>query len=173
MSDWNVLIHREWMVERVGQALVPLTIHGDYDATGRELAALALFEAMSDVSELCWCSSWEHGLGATLWRWLQGEETLHEWSTNPRSLDDERARIVALANASGVWWPHYNYAVPLSDWIAKHGGVNTRRTGEAERLRVALQAIADGDVAGPPALAFARAILAGDSIQQAHAKANR
>ena len=94
--------------------------HGDFYNIGPTLAALALYEAISDVSEATYCASWLSDGEVGWWRWLQGTEPVAEWSSAD-DLTEERERIRALANIAGVWWADYRYAVPLSDWIARHG----------------------------------------------------
>ena len=95
--------------------------HGDFGTTGRDLAALALFEAMSEVSEDRIFAGWEIGNGSTIWRWLQTGEMQMFGDTTVDDIDSMRATIVHLANACGLWWADYEYAVPLADWIAEHG----------------------------------------------------
>ena len=59
--------------------------------------------------------------------WLQTGETVDD-------LADLKSIILALANAAGMWWADYDYAVPIVDWIAAHGaapGVRPRRNGWA------------------------------------------
>src|SRR5680860_1331765 len=94
--------------------------HGCFSSTGQDHAALALFEAMSEVSEERIFAGWEDGNGETIWRWLQTGE-MHTHGCELGDLDDLRLQIIALANVSGIWWADYEYAVPLKSWIVEHG----------------------------------------------------
>lgn len=95
--------------------------HGEFGCVGQAHAELALFEAMSAVSEERDCAAWLSGNGEIIWSWLQTGE-MHMGSVlDLEDLADDKARIIALANASQVWWPDFDFAVPLADWVARHG----------------------------------------------------
>ena len=95
--------------------------HADFSNTGSTLAALALFEAMSEVSEERIFAAWQDGSGVTIWEWLRsGKMTMHGHLTSA-DLEGLRLKIVALANASQWWWSDFEFAVPLSAWVEEHG----------------------------------------------------
>jgi hypothetical protein len=125
-DEWPRKIDRKQMEAHLAADLsAPMTgNHGDWSVTGDVLAALALREAVSDVSEQYMFAAWLIGIEGIVWAWLQGKDTgLHsrEQPSGPDNLASERRRIIALASVAGVWWADYEFAVPLSDWIARHG----------------------------------------------------
>jgi hypothetical protein len=125
-TDWPVKLHQKRMEKHlVRDFAAPISgAHSDWFVSGSALAALALREAMSDVSEQYMFAAWLIGIEGIVWAWLQGKDTgLHsrEQPSGPDNLASERRRIIALACVAGVWWADYDFAVPLSDWIARHG----------------------------------------------------
>lgn len=122
----NVRLHmrKDEHGEAVGGA------EGEFRGFGSDLAALALREAMSEVSEDTYAEAWPIECGDLVWSWVAGRRPdLTEGLGGADAEAHGKARIVALANASGVWWADYWFAVPLADWVDRHGpadGIDAR-----------------------------------------------
>lgn len=74
-------------------------------------AAVALEEAMTDLSERHWCAGWLIGLGDVLWKATQGDDVRVRFDA--ADLD----RLRDLSAKAGGWW-RFEEFVPMAEWIA-------------------------------------------------------
>lgn len=82
--------------------------------------AAALAEAMSDISEECWCAEWLMGCEYDLWRMLHGGS--REWGMGEvAEVDIERLRELSAECGGWIYWSRgmggsETYA-PLEEWL--------------------------------------------------------
>lgn len=93
----------------------------------RTAIAIALEQAMSDFSELCWCAGWLNGTEFEVWDVIRGERT--EWgqmSVRARQFINQSCQIRALAVQGKCWIVHldevddngYDWApVDIHEWM--------------------------------------------------------
>lgn len=95
----------------------------------QELAAQALLQLMSDISEEFWCAGWMSELEHSLWTAINDDETRRAWRFP--SVDAYAETLLKLAGEAGGWWrsneEYEQVFVPTEQWLTLHRAWREKR----------------------------------------------